>query len=198
MINFGFRQFNDARLFMFASVMMQRLKNDPQFISFKPQLEELTTACSAFSAVLADPQARRAAKDATRNNLLDVLNLLAPAVEAFAKGDINIEEAAGFDTRKTTISKVTSVDTPLNFLVLNTPKTSEVRLSWKTVDGGLNYAIEHRLKGETVWHGGSFTTKREMLLSGFEPGTYVEFRLCALGRGELKSDWTSIVGVWIA
>jgi Fibronectin type III domain len=198
MINFSFRQFNDPKLFMFSNVIIQRLKNDPQFTSFQPQLEALTTACAAFTVILADPQARRMAKDARRDDLLAVLNLLAPVVEVFAKGDVAIEEASGFDTRKNTISKITSVDAPTNFSVLNTERSGEVRLSWKTADGALNYTAEYRLKDQTVWQSGNFTTKRELLLSGFEPGTYLEFRVRTLGRGELKSDWTPVVGVWVA
>lgn len=197
MIIYAYRQKSNPQLFSFGSIIVVRL-SAALFVSFSAQKDALSTALTALNVVLADPKSNAAEKEAARHNVLSVLDLLAPAIEVFAQGDDAIEAASGFDIRKTTVTKITSVSPPSNFLVLNTDRTTEVRGSWKTVEGAVNYAIEYRLKGETVWHNGHFTSKREILMSGFEPGTYVEFRVCTLGRGELKSDWTPIVGVWIA
>jgi hypothetical protein len=197
MIIYAYRHKSNPQLFSFGSIIAVRLAA-ALFVSFSAQKDALSAALTALNVVLADIKATAAEKEAARNKVLAVLDLLAPAIEVFAQGDDTIEAASGFEIRKTTVTKITSVNPPSNFSVLNTDRTTEVRGTWKTVEGAVNYAIEYRLKGETAWHSGNFTSKREILLSGFEPGTYVEFRVCTLGRGELKSDWTSIVGVWIA
>ena len=197
MIIYAYRQKSNSQLFSFGSIIVVRL-SAALFVSFSAQKDALSTALTAFNVVLADPKSSAAEKEAARNSVLFILDLLAPAIEVFAKGDDAIEAASGFDIRKTTVTKITSVNMPSNFLVLNTDRSTEVRGSWKTVEGAVNYAIEYRAKNETMWHNGHFTSKREIVMSGFEPGTYTEFRVCALGRGELKSDWTPIVGVWVA
>jgi hypothetical protein len=197
MIIYAYRQKSNPQLFSFGSIIVVRL-SAALFVSFSAQKESLSAALMAFNVVLADPKATAAEKEAVRGNVLNALDLLAPAVEVFAQGNDALEAASGFEIRKTTVTKITNVNAPTNFLVLNTDRTTEVRGSWKTVEGAINYAIEYRPKGETVWHGGNFTSKREILLSGFEPGAYLEFRVCTLGRGELKSDWSPTVGVWVA
>ena len=197
MINFSFRQKSNPQLFAFTSIVVVRL-TDSRFASFKVQADSLATANAALNAALADSRATAADKEVRRKEVIALLDLLAVDIEAFAQGNETLEAAAGFETRKTTISKMTAINAPSNFSVLNTERTGEVRLSWKTVEGGLNYVIERRLKGETAWQNGNYTTKREILLPNFEPGTHMEFRVCALGRNELKSDWTSIMDVWVA
>jgi hypothetical protein len=197
MIIYAYRQKSNPQLFSFGSIIAVRLAA-ALFVAFSAQKDALTAALTALNVVLADPKSSATEKEAVRNRVLGILDLLAPAIEVFAQGDDAIESASGFDIRKTSVTKITSVNVPSNFMVLNTDRTSEVRGSWKTVEGAVNYALEYRVKNETVWHNGYFTSKREILMSGFEPGTYIEFRLCALGRGELKSDWTPIIGVWIA
>lgn len=197
MIIYAYRQKSNPQLFSFGNIIVVRL-SDASFVSFATQKDALSAALSAFNVVLADAKSIASEKEAARSKVLAILDLLAPAIEVFAQGDDTIEAASGFDIRKTTVTKITSVNAPSNFSVLNTDRTAEVRAAWKTVEGAINYAIEYRTKGETMWHNGYFTSKREMLLSNFEPGTYMEFRVCTLGRGELKSDWTPTVGVWIA
>ena len=197
MIIYAYRQKSNPQLFSFGSIIVVRLAA-PLFVSFSAQKDALSAALTALNVVLADPKSSAAEKEAARNRVLGILDLLAPAIEVFAQGDDAIESASGFEIRKTTVTKITSVNVPSNFMVLNTDRTTEIRGSWKTVEGAVNYALEYRLKGDMLWHNGHFTSKREILMSGFEPGTYIEFRLCALGRGELKSDWTPIIGVWVA
>ena len=197
MINFSFRQKSNAQLFAFTSIIIVRLA-DPRFVGFKVQADSLAVANATLNEVLANPRAIASEKEAAHDAVVALLDQLATDIEAFARGNEALESASGFDTRKTTISKTTSVSAPTNFSVLNTERTTEVRLSWKPVAGGLTYAIEFKPKGETIWQSGNFTTKREIMLSDFEPGTYIEFRVCTLGRGELKSDWTPVIGVWIA
>lgn len=202
MINFSFKRMKDADLFTFAGGVVQRITTDPQFVSLKPQADALKTAYDAYSISLSVAKMggkdRLMERDARRANLILELDIVAKSVDVLSRGDEGIQMDAGFETRKAVISKTNSVQTPPSFSVLNTERTGEVRLSWQTVEGALVYAIEQRLKGETVWKNGEYTSKREIVLSDYEPGQYIEFRIRTLGRGELKSDWTSVVGVWVA
>jgi hypothetical protein len=60
------------------------------------------------------------------------------------------------------------------------------------------YGIEQRAKNVTDWRNGEYTTNDGILLSGYTPGSYVEFKVRTIGAEELKSDWSPVVGVWVA
>jgi hypothetical protein len=202
MMNLGFKRLKDAELFTFTGGVLQRMTTDAQFISLKPQSDVLKTAYDAYSISLTAAKLggkdRLMERDARRADLLLELEMIAKSVDVLSRGEENIQIDAGFETRKTTAAKTSNVIPPPNFAVLNTERTGEVRLSWQTVDGALVYAIEKRAKGETAWQNGEYTSKREILLTDFEPGKCIEFRVRTLGRSEQKSDWTTVVSVWIA
>ena len=202
MINYNFKQMTDAQLLTRAGIIVQCITTETSLVSLKPQGETLKTLTQSFSVAVADARLRgtdrTSVKDACRNQVIDELNSLGKNLEGFSHGDENIEKLGGFETRKAPSSKENVLLLPPIFTIINTPRSGEVKLSWKSVEGSVNYAIEFRKKGETTWQNGKFTTKREILLSDLEPGTYMEFRIQTLGRGESKSDWSSIVGIWIA
>jgi hypothetical protein len=202
MMNFGFKRMKDADLFTFSGGVIQRITTDAQFVSLKSQSDVLKTAYDAYSISLTAAKLggkdRLMERDARRADLLLELDIVAKSVDVLSRGEESIQIDAGFETRKMTAAKAANIIPPQNFAVLNTERTGEVRLSWQTVDGALIYAIEKKLKTETTWRNGEYTSKREIVLTDFEPGQCLDFRVRTLGRSEQKSDWTSVVSVWIA
>ena len=202
MINYSFKRMKDSELFTFSDGIVQRITTDAQFVSLKSQADALKTFYNAYSVALSAAKLggkdRLSLRDACREDLVTELDIVAQSIEVLSRGNEQMQLDAGFEIRKATPSKALAVTVPTNFSVLNTEHSGEVRLSWKPAEGALTYAIEQRPKDESVWKNGEYTSKREILLSGFELGQYREFRIRTLGRGEKKSDWTSVIGVWVA
>ena len=202
MINYSFKRMKDSELFTFSDGVVQRTTADPQFVSLKSQAEALKKYYDAYSIALSAAKLggidRLALRDTCRKDLVTELDIIAQSVEVLSRGNEQMQLDAGFEIRKATSPKTIVVTPPSNLSVLNTERSGEVRLSWKPSEGALTHAVEQRQKDETIWHNGEYTSKSEILLSGYDLGKCIEFRVRTLGRGEKKSDWTSAVGVWVA
>lgn len=202
MLSFNFKRMKDADLFTFSGGVIQRVTTDKQFGSLKLQVEALKKAYDAYglalSAATMGGKDRLKERDDRRDALVLELNIVGKSVDVMARGKDNVLQDAGFELRKSTASKTLNIVAPPNFSVLNTERAGEVRLSWTGAEDALTYAIEQKLKEDATWKNGEYTSRREILLSGYEQGKCVEFRIRTLGRGESKSDWSSAVGVWVA
>lgn len=193
----------------FSALVKTRLDENPLLSSIKvAALADLSPAHKAFSDAKLDfdnfkgPN-RNAVRENCRLELVKQLYLTSVLVEALAKGDTAIIDASGFVLRKTTRPKSdkkqpTPVLTPTNFnAVIIKTKTGVVLLTWSKVVGARTYAIEKRLKGETVWQNGDYTSLCSIELTGLSADSVYEFRVRAHGAGEVKSEFTTPVGVVI-
>jgi hypothetical protein len=196
----------------FSALVTTRLGNNPIFSSIKDAtLLDLLPAHQAFSDARLDYAVHggnipKALLVSTHLTLVQQLYFGSIKVEDLAKGDVEIINASGFITRKTTRAdsnpnpkETHSIDAPSKFKVTDvSDKPGFVLLTWMRVLGSRTYAIEKRPRGsDAVWKNGDYTSNTSIELSGFESDSVMEFRIRTHGKGETKSDFTPAVGVLV-
>ncbi len=196
-----FKKYVHAELSNFTFNVIQRMSTDARFTTLKPHVDTLKTNYDAYmnAAALAvdGGKDRTLEKNIKLETMVNQLVIIARYVEILAGDNELTILAAGFETRKAS-KVIAELSAPAALSVINVEKSGSIRLNWENVPGALNFAIENLVKGETAWKNGKYSSTKETILNGYEPGTYVEFRIRALGRRGLESDWTAPVGVWIA
>ncbi len=202
-ISFSFKRYTANPLSTFTNNICLKMAQDAQFADLKPQVDELKSKYEAFTVALSKASTGDSLLITAKNKSMDELKnqLIAVAyfVNILAKKDEEIVKAAGYEPRSATSSNaVTKLTKPGNLIVKQDDASGAVKLSWEKVPGAVNYGIETLKKGETAWKNGKYTTRKEIILSGLEPGTYIEFRNRALGCNELESEYSNVVGAWIS
>ena len=196
----SYKKMPQGKLNSFANAVYTRMSENELFGAFKTEVDDLKAANVAFSTALtnASDGGRQLTiiKDRCMEVVLDKLDDLANSVDKLAKGNEVIILASGFEVTKTP-EPIDELTTPKNFEVLNAPRTGEIKASWKPQAGATNYGIQYRLKDETEWKNGTYTSKSQVILKNFEMGDYVFVRIYAIGRAELKSDYTEPVMVLV-
>ena len=189
----SYKKMPQAKLLSFANAISTRMSENELFVAFKIEVDDLKASSSAFSTALVNAadggRQFTIIKDRCMDVVLTNLDDLADSVDKLAKGDEVIINASGFEVTKTPDS-IEALSTPKNFEVLNAPRTGEIKASWKPQAGVTNYGIEYRLKDETNWKNGTYTSRSQVILKDFEMGSYVFVRIYAIGRAGLKSDYT--------
>jgi hypothetical protein len=201
LIVYSFKSLPQSEIGVFANTIIQNMTNDAQFSSLKLQVDALKLTLDAFNVAMANASKggkdRVSEKNTRLTQLINHLVEVALNVDLVARGNEKIVTASGYDLRKA--GKTTDkINKPENLIVLNNEVSGAIDLSWETVNGAVNYAIEHQVKGEIEWRNGKYTTRKDLTVNGYEPGKFVDFRIRALGRNSLESEWTAAVGVWVA
>jgi hypothetical protein len=201
LIIYSFKHYAQSNIGVFANTIVQNMTNDAQFSSLKPQVDALKLTLEAFNVALAN--ASKGGKDRIEEKNTCLIKLVthlvqvALYVDLLAEGNEKVITASGYELRKP--GKTTDkVSKPENLIVKNNEVSGAIDLSWETVNGAVNYAIEHQVKGEIEWRNGKYSTRKDITLNGYEAGKYVDFRIRTLGRNGLESEWTAAVGVWVA
>jgi hypothetical protein len=189
-----------AKLSTFSDAIYTRMSENQMFIEFKASVDELKTLNEALSVAMSNAldggKSNTIIKDRCLETVKDKLNDLADDVDRLANNDEVIIMAAGFEVRPDPV-EIKDISTPTNLTIINAPKTGEVKVSWKREYGVVNYGILYQLHGETEWRNGTYSTTREVILSGFAPGSIVNVKIYAMGRRGLKSDATEPVSVMV-
>lgn len=198
-ISYAFKRLPQSKISTFTATVTSRMLNDDRFVAFKTDVNVLKGLNEAFVNALANAadggRELTAIKSAAMQQVIDQLEDVALDVERFANGDKIIAMAAGFE--------VYAEPTPINVLLkpvgltaINEPRTGAFKLSWESVDGAVNYGVEYQIVGETTWQNGTYSTKKDVVMTGFGVGTFLKLKVRALGRKGLASDFsepTSIV-----
>lgn len=196
----SFKRMPQAKLSNFSVTVQTRMSANPLFIDFKTSVDELKVLNDAFSVAMTNAadggKSLTIIKDRCLEAVKDKLTDLADDVERFAKGDEVIILDAGFEVRTEPV-EIKTIDTPTNLAIINAPKTGEVKVTWKKEYGVVNYGILYQVQGDTEWRNGTYSTSREVTLSGFEPGKIVSAKIYAMGYRGLKSDATEPVSVMV-
>ena len=188
-----FKKMPQGKLNSFTTVITTKMTDDNRFIALKPQVDELKTLNVNFATALANASSGGVEltiiKDRCMAAVIDALDDMADDVDKLANGDETIVYAAGFEPRKTP-EPISEIEPPKNFTLVNAPKTGEIKAKWKAQAGVVNYVIEYQVKGEEKWQNGTYTTSSEIILKGFNMGSFVSVKVCGVGRKGLKSDFT--------
>jgi hypothetical protein len=196
----AFKKMQQAKLSTFSNTIGMRMSEDVQFSSFKTDVDALKALNDALSIALSNAadggKSLTVIKDRCLVAVIEKLDQLANDVERFADGDEVIIMAAGFEVRAAPV-EIKEISTPTNLTVINAPRTGEIKACWENQYGVVNYGILYQLQGETEWKNGTYSTTREVILSGFVPGSIVNVKIYAMGRRGLKSDNTEPVSVMV-
>ena len=177
----------------------QNMKDNPLFVTCQSDVDELKVKRDLYE--VANAKAANGGKLLTveKNKCYEAfiaqMDKVADKVEELADGDEDIATAAGFDTIKARKS-ITDLSMPKGLIVVNAERSGEAKVMWETQPNVVTFAIEYQLPGETVWHNGTYSTNsRNTIISGLPVEGITLFRICALGRKGLKSEWTEPVGL---
>lgn len=177
----------------------QNMKDNPLFIAHQGEVDELKVRRDLYE--VANAKAANGGKLLTieKNKCYDAflvqMDKVADKVEEQADGNEDIATAAGFDTVKEAKS-ITDLPMPKGLTVVNAERSTEAKVMWKPQPNVTTYAIEYQLPGETIWRNGTYSTNsRNTIISGLPVEGITLFRICALGRKGIKSEWTEPVGL---
>ena len=199
----SYKKLPQAGLNTFASTVSQKMTDDTRFVALKPSVDALKIANDEFTTALANAFRGSEAQTIAKNKCWDVvikcLDRVAYEVNGVADGNEDIAKAAGFDVKKAP-KEVKEVAIPTNLVALNiVDKTGAVSLSWDCdTTGVIQYAVEYQIQGEETWRNGTYCSSRSVVLTGFEPRSFILVKTRSMGRKELKSDWTPPVGVLVS
>ena len=197
---FSFKQFGQLELSAFATRVVQKMPADAQFTTLMPQVTLLKAALEAYNTAASIASEGGKDRTAEKNKRLDVLTTelvtVARHVDMLANGDGAVIVAAGFDVRNQR-KAIVSIPRPTGLRSIKIDLAGAVELKWDKNGTALNFVIEKKPKDES-WQNAAFsTTPSSTVLTGYEQGAYIEFRLKAIGRGGLESEYTAPLGVWV-
>ena len=204
-ISLSFKEYNQTAKGAFASKVYQSMSTSPLFVAYKPDVEELKVFLDALQIAAANAKNGGRDRTAEKNKCLDLVTsqlvVLSNYVTIVANGDEEVIWASGFDSQGSisTSPKLGFLPAPTNFKVGNVDQSGVVKMSWNPVKDARLYGIQRMIGDDNVWQNGDYSsTPKETILSGFEPGTKVTFKIQALGTTGVKSDFSSAVFVWVS
>ena len=200
-------RFTQNDLTLHTEVIHQKMNNNPTYIDLQPLVTALRSLIDAYSAALLNAadggKDRTKAKNKAKDELNKLMTKLAKTMEinandqAEGEGD-DFATNAGFQIQEaTTKKKITVIEVPSNFNVVNDTKKGVITLTWERVEGAITYAFEE-LEDNGNWKNGRYCNQTSMTLSGFTLGAKKIFRIKAIGPETKTSEWSEPVEVWIS
>ena len=198
---------SQTNLILHTELVHQKMNNNPIYVDLQPLVTALKPLIDAYSAALLNAadggkdrtKAKNKAKDElnqfmtklVRTTEIKVNDLPAGEGEDFAKD-------AGFQIHEaSTKKKVTVIEVPSNFNVVNDSKKGVIIFTWERVEGAITYAFEE-LEDSGSWKNGRYCNQTSMTLSGFTLGARKFFRIKAIGPETKTSEWSEPVEEWIS
>ena len=180
------------------------------YAAYQPQVTYLGTLIPDFRAAIINCKLggidRTEAKNKIQDDFMQVLNGLSGKIEA----DANLlpqSEAEAFikgtgfelmEAKAPTPKKViTFLEVPTNFKVTDEKKQGAGLFDWDEKEGAITYLIEVLLQDD-FWKVVGVSDTPSTVFSGFPSKGIRVFRIRALGEGNLMSDCSEPVTVWIS
>ena len=190
-----------------TELIHQKMNNNPTYVELQPLVTALRTLIDAYSAALLNAadggKDRTKAKNKAKDELNKLMTKLAKTMEinandqAEGEGD-DFATNAGFQIQEASNKKkITVIEVPSNFNVVNDTKKGVITLTWERVEGAVTYAFEE-LEDNGNWKNGRYCNQTSMTLSGFTLGAKKIFRIKAIGPETKTSEWSEPVEVWIS
>ena len=190
-----------------TELIHQKMNNNPTYVELQPLVTALKPLIDAYSAALLN--AADGGKDRTKakNKAKDELNQFMTKLARTTELKVNdlpegegeeFAKNAGFQIQEaSTKKKITVINVPSNFNVVNDPKKGVIILTWERVEGAITYAFEE-LEDDGNWKNGRYCNQTSMTLSGFTLGAKKLFRIKAIGPDTKTSEWSEPVEIWIS
>ena len=206
LVSFSFNSDSPKDQGLLANNIVQKMKSNTLFESLQPEVLILEAAYTpfwdAYLEALKGGTDRRNLRDSLLTPMNKQMNKLGFLVEALAAGDATIAQASGFEMKKTSKASKSSVkdlSPPTNVTIKKYDgKLGAALMEWKGGEGSKSFDIYNRMPNDEAWANGKHTTKQSIVLTDLPLGKYVEFCVSARGSGEMASDYSSVVGIWIS
>lgn len=201
-LSYDFLSYTPKDLGVFTQNITEVMASTATFDFCKAEVAQLKALYvpfwAAYLAALKGGTDRIAERNATQEELLLQLLVVAYLVESKAVRNPAIVPDSGYKERTKAKSSVSELEAPSNLLATDIKKLGAFDFSWKGLAGSTSYTVESRIKGETAWSNRKNTTRQSITLDGFPSGAYVELRVCAHGSGTATSDWSAIATVLVS
>ena len=199
-LSYGFNRLNQTDMAAFTAPVVERMGANPIFIQLKPEVDVLKLNLDAYNAAAAAAvnggSEFNLAKNDSHVTMKAQLNLVAQHVDVMSIDKPAIVLAAGFEVLKQT-QPVQDFSAPVGLVLDYGGASGALKLSWKAVPGAINYCIESMSKTDPVWKNGLFNTRKDILLTDLEPGSFVTYRVRAVGRGGKVTGWSAEINSWV-
>ncbi len=182
-----------------GSTVYVNMKGNAIFVAYQDDVDELKVRRDLYEVASAKAANGGTLLIAEKNRcykvFIEQMDKLADKVEELAEGNEDIAKEAGFDPIKEA-DRNYDLYMPRGLKVINAERSTEAKITWEPQPKAINYAIEYQLPGETIWRNGTYSTNsRNTIISGLPVEGITLFRVCALGRKGLKSEWSEPVGL---
>jgi hypothetical protein len=196
-ISLAFAQLPDNDLDEFAShVATQLAANVATFPAPTVSPAVLTTAQGNFHTAIAAAseggKSLTAAKNAKRQIVIGLLRQLAAYVEGIPGITQANAELSGFETISATHHSATTPDVPI-ILALTNVGSGKLGVKLQGSAGARGYLFRVAVGSGAPVAAGNFSSTRNIVLLGLTPGTTYAVQACALGGGNLNSEWSAPV-----
>jgi len=200
-----FNQLKQAELAIYAQMVLSKVSENAVYKAIESQTQGLKAKSLAFDQALVAAANRDKEmvklKNIAKQSLLDSFNIFANVVEVNADGNEDYIIGTGMSIRqkpvRSSLPKV-APDMPINVFMKSTGNVGELKISFllPNREHTLNVGVEHRIANtDAPYQNGTYFNKEEGLLQNLPKQSYVEVRMRALGRDNLKSDWTTPIVV---
>ena len=194
-------------LTLHTELIHQKMNNNPTYVELQPLVTALRPLIDAYTAAILNAadggKDRTKAKNKAKDELNKLMTKLAKTMEinandqAEGEGEDFATNACFQIQEASTKKKVTVIEVPSNFNVVNDSKKGVIILTWERVEGAITYAFEE-LEDNGSWKNGRYCNQTSMTLSGFTLGAKKIFRIKAIGPETKTSEWSEPVEVWIS
>lgn len=200
-----FNQLKQTDLAIFAQMVVSKVSENAVYQAINPQIIDLKTTSLTYDQALVAATNRDKElvklKNISKQNLLDSFNLFSNVLEVNAQGSKDYIIGTGLSILpkpiRSNLPKIAPA-MPTNVFMKSTGNVGELNISFllPNKEHTLNVGVEHRIANTDIpYQNGTYFNKEEGLLQHLPPQSYVEVRMRALGRDNLKSEWTTPIVV---
>jgi Fibronectin type III domain len=182
----GFAKLTDANLDLRANQIHTAMNGNANFPSPVPSMDTFGDAILAFSAALNESRdgdrLKVAIKNQKRDELVDILHLLADFVLFKSAGDSVIAISSGFSIGKQP-APAPPITKPENLRVLQGENSGQLSTKVKQVKGAKSYLHQYAtdvMMAQNNWLN-IFCTRSSCMIDDLQPGTKYNVRVAAVG-----------------
>jgi hypothetical protein len=203
----GHRKANQVELHIFAERIFKKMNSNPRYFMLQTVVTVLGTLVNDYKTAIFDQdgsEAKQLVKAQLREDLRTALTKLARKIMPLSD-DMPDEEAKTFVTETgfkiaQEVANKTTIDylpKPTKFDVVNDKrKAGAALLTYNRVVGAIMYVFEE-LDDNNIWQNCGSTTALSFSVSGGKAESKRTFRMKASGAGDLESEYTDPVSVWV-
>lgn len=184
----SFAKLRDDELHTRAHSIIEKMTNNPNFLTPFPAIADVATAYEAYSEALEQGQNggkdKTVVKNARRKTLEELLRALGLYIQVHCKNDVSIVLGAGFDACKApTPKEMVPLGRPVNFTLENGAYPGSMIVSVDKIPGAGSYQFEYAAMPVTEasqWTRASLTA-RIYTFDGLTSGQLYAFRVTGVG-----------------